>query len=580
MADAAGQTGRVAGSGAQRPAAWILAGPIAVLASWLLLVFVPGVFRLQILYAALAVLSVVAFGLSFQLSARPDPRRTARGAGAPPRQPPSKPAERSGADHPEAAAEGSPDAGSADEGNVRFRLVVEAAPNAMIMIDPSGAIRLFNSQAERLFGYSRAQLLGQSIEMLLPPRLREMHRAVRGAYMRTPQTRRMGAGRDLFGLRRDGVEVPVEIGLNPISTPEGAYVLASIIDITERKRAEQALRASEERFRLVVEDAPNAIIMVDEAGRIALLNAEAERLFGYRREELVGKAIEMLVPERYRNEHSVLRGDFMNGPRARTAGTGRDLYGLRRDGSEVPIEIGLNPIRTAEGAFVLASVVDITERKRAQEQIAAALTEKTVLLNEIHHRVKNNLQVITSLLNLQAARARDPAVQALVNESRNRVQAMALIHQLLFERHDWSKVELGPYLRRLGDLLSSTYGRGRVELSVQTDDDVQLDVQRAVPCGLLVNELVTNAYKHAFPPEGTGRIGIELRREDGGNARLCVFDSGRGLPEDLDMEHIDSLGMQLIPLLAEQVRGTLHIERGPGARFELRFPIDTESSST
>jgi two-component sensor histidine kinase len=193
--------------------------------------------------------------------------------------------------------------------------------------------------------------------------------------------------------------------------------------------------------------------------------------------------------------------------------------------------------------------------------------------------VKNNLQVITSLLNLQAGGARDPAVHALISESRDRVQAMALIHQLLFERRDWSNVQLGPYLHRLGDLLSSTYGRGRIELAVDADD-VELDVQRAVPCGLLVNELVTNAFKHAFPGERAGRIRIELRREADGHARLCVSDTGRGLPEDLDIERIESLGMQLIPLLAEQVRGTLRVERGPGARFELRFPIETVSVPT
>jgi two-component sensor histidine kinase len=155
---------------------------------------------------------------------------------------------------------------------------------------------------------------------------------------------------------------------------------------------------------------------------------------------------------------------------------------------------------------------------------------------------------------------------------------MALIHQLLFERRDWAKVQLGPYLRRLGDLLSSTYGRGRIELEVEADE-VPLDVQRAVPCGLLVNELVTNAFKHAFAPDATGRIRIELRREDAA-ARLRVSDTGPGLPEDLDIERIDSLGMQLIPLLAEQVRGELTIGRGPGACFELRFPIDTEGAST
>ena len=549
-----------------------------MLAAWVVLVFVPAALRLQALYACIALLSVAVFATAFYFGAHPELLRV-RPAPAPGAREPSLLPAPTAAPRADDSANPIPPAAAESDDDARFRLVVEAAPNAMIMVDAGGAIQLLNSQAERLFGYQRAELLGKSIEVLLPQSERAMHRAVRGAYMRTPEARRMGAGRDLFGLRRDGVEVPIEIGLNPLATRAGSFVLASIIDITERKRTEQALRASEERFRLLVEDAPNAMIMVDQAGRIVLLNVEAERLFGYERLELVGKPIETLIPERFGAEHSRLRSGLLNAPRVRPTGTGGDLYGLRRDGAEVPIEIGLNPIRTTEGAFILASVIDITERKRAQEQIGAALTEKTVLLNEIHHRVKNNLQVITSLLNLQAGRARDPAVHALIAESRDRVQAMALIHQLLFERRDWSLVQLGPYLRRLGDLLSSTYGHSRIELEVEADD-VELDVQRAVPCGLLVNELVTNAFKHAFPGERTGRIRIELRREADGCARLRVSDTGRGLPEDLDIERSESLGMQLIPLLAEQVGGKLNVERGSGARFELRFPIETMGAST
>ncbi len=575
MADAARRDGHPgARAGADRTGTWVALGPAAVAACWVALVFVPAGLRLQVLYAAVALLSVVVFTATFHLCLRAESRnerkeRTHEQAGA------GLPVARTVAE-PEPAAPPEPQVAPAeipDEGDARFRLVVEAAPNAMIMIDAEGEIQLLNSQAERLFGYERSELLGRSIEVLLPAGLRAMHRAVRGAYMRAPEARRMGAGRDLFGLRRDGVEVPIEIGLNPVATRAGTLVLASIIDITERKRVEQALRASEERFRMLVEDAPNAMIMVAGDGRIALVNAAAERLFGAARAALMGKPIETLVPEgfgRDRPGDEAERGAL----RPHAIGSGRDLHGLRTDGTRVPIEIGLNPIRTAEGEFVLASIVDITERKRAEEQIAAALREKTVLLNEIHHRVKNNLQVITSLLNLQSGRARDPAVRALINESRDRVQAMALIHQLLFERRDWSLVRLGPYLRRLGDLLSSTYGRGRIALEVDADE-VELDVQRAVPCGLLVNELVTNAFKHAFPGEQNGTIRIELRREGDAEAKLSVSDTGQGLPEELDIERIESLGMQLIPLLAEQVHGTLRVEPGPGARFELRFPIES-----
>ncbi|MBV8665535.1 MAG: PAS domain S-box protein [Burkholderiaceae bacterium] len=177
----------------------------------------------------------------------------------------------------------------------------------------------------------------------------------------------MGAGRELFGQRKDGTEVPIEIGLNPIETPDGLFTLASIIDITERLRAQ-------ERFRLVVEAAPNAMLMIDRQRGIILVNRKTEDLFGYSREELLGKPIEMLVPQRYRQEHPAHVGAFFSQPKARAMGLGRELYGCRKDGTEVPVEIGLNPIETPEGACTLASIIDISERKRAEaahERLAA-----------------------------------------------------------------------------------------------------------------------------------------------------------------------------------------------------------------
>ena len=244
----------------------------------------------------------------------------------------------------------------------RFRMAVEAAPSAMLMVESRGRITMVNRQVETLFGYRREELVGQSVELLVPERFRPRHPVHRDAFFRGPEARAMGAGRDLFGRRKDGTEVPIEIGLNPIETPEGLVTLASIIDITERKRAE-------ERFRQVVESAPNAMIMVDRKGKITLVNRQAESLFGYTREDLIGKTIEQLVPERFRGHHPGHRDSFFGDPKARSMGAGRDLFGLRKDGSEVPIEIGLNPIETQEGIFTLASIIDITERKRAEERL-------------------------------------------------------------------------------------------------------------------------------------------------------------------------------------------------------------------
>lgn len=251
-------------------------------------------------------------------------------------------------------------------------LLVEAAPNAMIMIDRQRRIVLINRGTEKLFGFDRRELLGEPIERLVPERYREKHPAHVDGFFFEPKTRAMGAGRELFGLRKDGSEVPIEIGLNPIETPDGLFTLASIIDITERRRAE-------ERFRIAVEAAPNAMLIVDKSRRITLVNRKTEELFGYERAELLGQFVEVLVPERSRPQHPGFIEGFRSAPKARPMGAGRELFGRRKDGLEVPIEIGLNPIDTPDGPVTLASIIDISERKRAEaiQQRLATIVESS-----------------------------------------------------------------------------------------------------------------------------------------------------------------------------------------------------------
>jgi PAS domain S-box-containing protein len=253
----------------------------------------------------------------------------------------------------------------------QFRLVVEASPNAITLVNTVGKISLVNQRTEVLFGYGREELLDQPIEMLVPSQFRTHHNSYRDEFINAPTARPMGAGRELFGLRKDGSQVPVEIGLNPITTTKGSFVLASIIDITERKRAEA-------QFRLAMEASPNAIIMTDTTGNISLVNTQTKRMFGYTREELLGQPIEMLVPPQFRAHHQDYRDGFFKAPSSRPMGAGRDLFGLHKDGSQMPVEIGLNPITTIEGSFVLASIIDITERKQAEAEIAESLRREQV----------------------------------------------------------------------------------------------------------------------------------------------------------------------------------------------------------
>ncbi|HEX5842170.1 MAG TPA: PAS domain S-box protein [Pseudomonas sp.] len=250
----------------------------------------------------------------------------------------------------------------------RLRAVVEFAPVALLLVDKTGQIVLINAQVEVLFGYPRQELLGQPIEMLVPERIRVAHPGHRASFFANPSRRGMGVGRDLFGLRKDGSEFPAEIGLNPIQSAGETLVLTSIIDISARKR-------EEDRLRLVIESAPNAMLLANSDGRLLLVNAQAQNLFGYSREELLRQPVEALVPERFRGAHAGLRNSFFAAPGKRAMGKGRDLFGQRKDGSEFPIEIGLNPMPSQNETLVLASIIDISERKRVEENSRQLLDE-------------------------------------------------------------------------------------------------------------------------------------------------------------------------------------------------------------
>jgi len=232
------------------------------------------------------------------------------------------------------------------------------------------------------------------------------------------------------------------------------------------------------------------------------------------------------------------------------------------------------PERDAAGAVrgYIAVITDVTERKQMEGQLRASLREKEVLLREIHHRVKNNFQVISSFLSLQSRFIEAPQLHAIFQECQNRIYAMALVHQHLYQAENLASIDFGTYLDSLAASLLRSYGVDpqRIQFT-STAEHVFLSVDTAVPCGLLVNELLSNALKHAFPPGQAGHLWVTLRRAADGQLRLTVRDDGVGLPEGVDVQTTSSFGMRLVGLLAQQLRATVALERHPGTSVTLTF---------
>ncbi|MFQ6039001.1 MAG: histidine kinase dimerization/phosphoacceptor domain -containing protein [Candidatus Aminicenantales bacterium] len=246
----------------------------------------------------------------------------------------------------------------------------------------------------------------------------------------------------------------------------------------------------------------------------------------------------------------------------------------RKDGTGFLGEVCAVAIRDEKGhvRFYDGIVEDITERKRAEEKLRASLKEKEVLLREIHHRVKNNLQIISSLLNLQSRYIRDPSALEMFKESRDRVRSMALVHEKLYSSEDMANVDFSEYIQSLARHLCMAYGMNANGITVDVEArDVCLDINTSIPCGLIINELISNALKHAFRGRKRGKIRILLRQEQPDRYRMVVSDDGVGLPKDLDVQRVKSLGLQLVCMLVEQLQGEMTIKSGKGTSFEIAF---------
>ena len=354
---------------------------------------------------------------------------------------------------------------------------------------------------------------------------------------------------------------------------QGAVLANQVAQAIENSELFSQVSRLQEQYRVVTEALNDAVFTLDVEGRFAFGNAAGERLTGYPLDELLGRPfMDLVAPENLPELTD----------RFRRAIVGEEISPhvwaemIRKDGSRVPIELSMANLVVDGGIIGRVGVArDITNRQHAEEQIRASLQEKEVLLKEIHHRVKNNLQIISSLLNLQSQYIRDPQAHQMLIDSQNRVKSMALIHEILFRSRDLTKIDFSDYIKTISVQIFRSYGAysKRIGLEVHVENII-LDVDTAIPCGLIVTELVSNSLKHAFIDGRAGSIYIKLSCDNTGMSTLLVRDNGVGLPSHVNLKHLDSLGLKLVGALVNQLAGTVEIETSPGTTFMITFVHD------
>jgi PAS domain S-box-containing protein len=459
------------------------------------------------------------------------------------------------------------------------RALFEQSAAGIIEIHPSGHILRANQRFCQLVGRSLAELTTRKLAEITHPDDLEFDRL---HYEQAMNNTLPKGGWTKRYVRPDGSAVWVRVAGSVVRNQAGEpmYLVGVVQDIRDLMDAAQALKESRLRFESLLESAPDGMVIVDKDGKIVLVNAQTERLFGYQRSELLGQSIEMLVPERYRHVHAFNRVGFFIDPRARRMGAGHDLYARHKNGSEFPVEISLSPLQTESGLLVSSAIRDVSERKRSEALIRGSLEEKEILLREIHHRVKNNLAVVASLFYLQATTTEDADVRQTFEESRNRILSMALVHEQLYRSSRLAAVDFAEYASSLAQQLLRSYQRPDQPVGLTTSlSPLELSVDVAIPCGLVLNELLTNCLKHAFNGSHssngfTPHIEIALTPVvDGTTYELRVSDNGIGM-SGIDIDATQSLGLRLIRSLTKQLDGKVAFEPLPrGTRVRLTFEV-------
>jgi PAS domain S-box-containing protein len=481
----------------------------------------------------------------------------------------------------------------------KFRDLLESTPDAIVIVNATGRIVLVNSRAERLFGHSRNRLLGEAVEMLLPVRFRAAQSEQRRNFFIprgffAPHGAAPGRSSvELSALHEDGAEFPVEISLSPLYTEEGVMVMSAIRDITDRRRAEQ-------KFRDLLESAPDAMVIVARDGNITLVNTQTERLFGYRRGELLGKPVETLVPQRFHDKHPAHRAHFFLQPRARAMGEGLELHGRRKDGSEFPVEISLSPIETEEGLLIASAIRDASERRRYEQVLQDANRAKSAFLANMSHELRTPLNGIIGFSELLVDEKAGP-----LNERQREYLSDVLncgrhLLRLINDVLDLSKVEAGRmelHLEtfHLHETIAEvcavlTPGASKRDIAILPEVSAELAcvTQDRHKFMQILYNLLSNAVK--FNADG-GEVRVRARFDKPGVLLLQVTDSGSGISQEdmpklfVEFQQLDSgatrrhggtgLGLALTKKIVEFLGGRIEVTsaRQRGSTFSVHLPL-------
>jgi len=454
------------------------------------------------------------------------------------------------------------------EAEIRHQRLFETSKDGILVIDAETLLLTdVNPYFLELTGYRREDFVGKRLPET------PLFRNDVGQRVLTEVLGNDAVRHDAIVVTASGQNIDVEVVANHYTVGNQRVIQVNVRDISSRKKTERALQESEERFRLFVGSVQDyAMFQLDLEGRITTWNPGAEGVLGYTEREILGQpAARLFTPEDRAAGQPEKEIET-----ARSEGRAMDeRWHVRKDGRRFYASGVLTAIRDQSGQLRgFAKIMrDTTEAQQFRERLQKTVKEKEVLLREIHHRVKNNLQVITSLLGLQSHYTTDPQVLGFTEQMHNRVRSIATIHEMLYASTDLTKVDFGAYAIKMANNLFAFYGIDRERVTLTADvHETSLDIDRAIPCGLILNELLTNCLRHAFPEGRTGAIWMSFDC-DIDRCTMTVGNDGISLPAAVEPTQATSMGLRLVNLLVDQLQGTLQVERDNGARFVVSFPL-------